>query len=382
MIEQESITEATETSRWQEVMSMIKRHPVVSIFVVVLLVAAGLFVAFRTSQANASATKPADKAAKNTEERKLPVEISVARTGPISSWIITTATLEPNRSVTILSETTGVVSKLNVEEGAMVKEGQILAEFSDFQKQVALQKSEIQVQNAKQELVRKQTSYEQKIISQSDYDKAKYDMDLADSVRKDSQVQVERLVIRAPYSGVVTERFIEKGQNIAVGNQLFTLLDPEPLKARIYLPEKEVFELTKNQSVQLALNAQKSIKFEGRVDQINPAVDTKTGTIKVTVLVDKAPDAVRPGSFVDVRLVTQKHDSALLIPKKALVEEAGERYVYLINNNVAARRVVEIGFTDDENAEVLSGIKKGEKVVVAGQGSLRDGVKAEVVATR
>lgn len=382
MFEQESIAQATKTSGWQEVMSMIRRHPVVSILVLILLVGAGLFVAFRTSLATASAAKPSDKAAKATEERKLPVEISVAKTGPISSWIITTATLEPNRSVTILSETTGVVSKLNVEEGAMVKEGQILAEFSDNQKQVALQKAEIQVQNAKQELTRKQTSYDQKIISQSDYDKAKYDMDLAESMRKDSQVQVERLVIRAPYSGVVTERFIEKGQNIATGNQLFTLLDPEPLKARIYLPEKEVFELTKNQSVQLALNAQKSIKFEGKVDQINPAVDTKTGTIKVTVLVDKAPEAVRPGSFVDVRLVTQKHDSALLIPKKALVEEAGERYVYLVNNNVAARRVVEIGFTDDENAEVLSGIKKGEKVVVAGQGSLRDGVKTETVATR
>lgn len=370
-----------ETSRWQEVLIMIKRHPVVSILVLILLIGAGAFIGLRPLQATASATKTEDKA-KTAEERKLPVEISVAKNGAISSWIITTATLEPDRQVTILSETTGVVDKLNVEEGAQVSEGQVLAVLSDEQKQVALQKAAIQVQNAKQELNRKQTSYDQKIISQSDYDKAKYDMDLAVSMQKDAQVQVDRLVIRAPFSGVVTERFIQKGQNISISTQLFTLLDRDPLKARIYLPEKEVFELTKNQSVQLSLNAQKNITFEGNVDQINPAVDTKTGTVKVTVRVEKAPSAVRPGSFVDVRLITQKHENALLIPKKALVEEAGEQYVYLISKNVAAKRTVTIGFTDDENAEVLSGIKSGESVVVAGQGSLRDGVKAEIVATR
>lgn len=361
---------------------MIRRHPVMSILVLVLLIGGGLFVALRPSQATASASPKADEKMKAAEERKLPVEIAIAKKGAISSWIITTATLEPEKQVTVLSETSGVVAKLMVEEGAQVGDGQVLAVLSDSQKQVALQKAEIKLQNAKQELQRKQTSYDQKIISQSDYDKAKYDTDLAQSEQKDAQVQVDRLVIRAPFAGVVTERFIQLGQNISNGTQLFTLLDRNPLKARIYLPEKEVFELTKNQTVSLALNAQKNVKFEGTIDQINPAVDTKTGTVKVTVKVEKAPDAVRPGSFVDVRLVTQRHDNALLIPKKALVEEAGEQYVFLISNNLAAKRTVRVGFTDDESAEVLSGIKQGESVVVAGQGSLRDGVKTETVATR
>jgi hypothetical protein len=72
----------------------------------------------------------------------------------------------------------------------------------------------------------------------------------------------------------------------------------------------------------------------------------------------------------------------VLSGKKALVEEAGEQYVFLINKNVAAKRAVKVGFTDDVNAEVLSGIKESESVVIAGQGSLREGVKTEVVASR
>jgi len=98
--------------------------------------------------------------------------------------------------------------------------------------------------------------------------------------------------------------------------------------------------------------------------------------------ISKAPDAVRPGSFVDVHLVTQRHDSALLIPKKALMEEAGEQFVYLINKETAVRKTVKVGFMDDSNAEIISGVSSGDSVVVAGQGSLRDGSKTEVVSTR
>jgi membrane fusion protein (multidrug efflux system) len=163
---------------------------------------------------------------------------------------------------------------------------------------------------------------------------------------------------------------------------LFTLVDRDPLEAKIYLPEKEIFGIQPKQKVSLTLNAQKSLTFEGHIKQINPSVDPKTGTVKVTVEVNQAPSEVRPGSFVDVRLVTQQHDNALLIPKKALIEEAGEQYVFLINNGAALRRTVRTGFMDDENAEVLSGLSAGNPVVIAGQGSLRDGTKTQIVANR
>src|SRR5262245_65142180 len=123
---------------------------------------------------------------------------------------------------------------------------------------------------------------------------------------KPAAFTLKLLTIHAPFSGIITQRFIEKGQNITLGAQLFTLLDKDPLKARIYLPEKEIFGIEKNQQVGLTLNAQKDVKFGGKIDQINPAVDSKTGTVKVTIIVDSAPQSVRPGSFVDVRLVTQK----------------------------------------------------------------------------
>jgi membrane fusion protein, multidrug efflux system len=369
------------STRRQEVLAMIRRHPIVTISIVVLLVLGGVFYAYRSSQATASSTKN-EKAADKKEEKKLPVEIAVAKKGSISSWILTTATLEPDSQVTIASETNGTVEKLYVEEGSMVKEGQVIVQLAAREKQVALQKANIRLQNASMELDRRQKSYDQKIISQSEYDKAKFEMEVAESEKKSAEVEIDRTTIRAPFTGIITERFIEKGQNIQPQSQLFTLVDREPLKARIYLPEKEIFGIQENQVVNLALNAQKDVQFQGRVRQINPSVDPKTGTVKVTVEVSQAPDAVRPGSFIDVKLITQRHDNSVLIPKKALVEEAGEKYVFMIVQGAAARKIVEIGFMDDQNAEILNGVKTGDSVVIAGQGSLRDGIKTEVVATR
>jgi membrane fusion protein (multidrug efflux system) len=208
MFENERELKESEASRW-EVLGMIKQHPVITISVLVLVIA-GLFFVFRSSQATPSANKPEKTANINKEEKKLPVEISTAKKGAISSSIVTTASLEPDRQVTMVSETTGIVTKILVDEGDSVKEGQLLATFSDAEKQVALQKAIVHVQSAKQELERKQASVDQKIISQSDYEKAKYEMDVATSEKNSAQVDLDRATIRAPFAGVVTARFIEK----------------------------------------------------------------------------------------------------------------------------------------------------------------------------
>ena len=374
------VSDKPEEKKKLEVLQMIKRHPVISILAVVLIVA-GTFFAFRSQ--NASAASKAEKAKEQPkEDKRMPVEVAQAKTGTITSSLITTATLDPDRQVTMMSETTGIVNRITVDEGNLVREGQVLATLSDREKQVKLQQTNVTVDNAKKELERKQASFNAKIISESEFQKAKYELEVALEQRNAAQVELDRSIIRAPFTGVITQRFIEKGQNITPQSQLFTIVDTDPLEAKVYLPEKEIFGLQPAQKVTLALNAQKNVTFTGTIRQINPAVDPKTGTVKVTVEVVKAPAIVRPGSFVDVRLETQRHDNALLIPKKALMEEAGERFVFVIQKNQASRRTIAIGFMDDQNAEILSGVNQGEMVVTSGQGSLRDGSKAEIVAKK
>ncbi|MEW6367046.1 MAG: efflux RND transporter periplasmic adaptor subunit [Acidobacteriota bacterium] len=360
---------------------MIKRHRLMVGLIVLLIAAVGVFFALRYSQAASASTKGnSEKGA--AQEKRLPVEVVNAKRGTISSSIVTTASLEAYRQVTMIAEAQGVVEEFLVDEGNAVREGQVLARLRNADKQAALQKAEIHVRNAKIELDRKQRSYDQSLITAAEFDAARYAMDTAEAELKAAQVEVDHCMIRAPFSGTITERYIEKGQNVNPGQNLFTLVDRTPLRARIYLPEKEVFALKLDQPVDLSLNSQKDVAFKGVIRQINPAVDPRTGTVKVTVEIAQAPEQIRPGSFVDVQLVTQQHTDSLLVPKKAILEEAGEQYLFLINKGVATRKTVEIGFVNGQYAEVLSGVNAGDTVVIAGQGSLRDGSKTETVATR
>ena len=130
--------------------------------------------------------------------------------------------------------------------------------------------------------------------------------------------------------------------------------------------------------MELTLDSTKE-RLEGRIDLVSPVVDPTSGTIKVTVQVTAYPPSVRPGDFAQVRIVTDSHAQAVLVPKSAVITDKGERVVFVAADTTAERRVVEVGFQDDEHAEILSGVEPGDQVVVQGQRSLKHGQPLKIL---
>ncbi len=117
---------------------------------------------------------------------------------------------------------------------------------------------------------------------------------MADQELAEAQWRLEKTYIRSPFCGVITGRSVQPGQHIRPGDELFVVADFDPLVARIYMPEKDVLELSEGRMVRLALRADEKIRFDGKIRQISPVVDTATGTVKVTVEVVGAPKEVGP----------------------------------------------------------------------------------------
>jgi membrane fusion protein (multidrug efflux system) len=136
--------------------------------------------------------------------------------------------------------------------------------------------------------------------------------------------------------------------------------------------------LATNQRVQLRLGSNGE-KLEGRISLISPIVDPNTGTIKITIEIDDYPAGTRPGDFAEVSIVTERREDALLVPKLAVVTERGERVVYVAGDSLAERRTVEVGFEDDEHAQIVRGLEPGESIVVQGQRSLKDGAPIKIL---
>ncbi len=313
------------------------------------------------------------------EELPVPVEVAEVKAGDIASYISATANLVAEGQVKIKSEAEGRVEQLNVEEGDMVKKGQILAVLVQDEARIAKSKVELKASNTSAALLRAQDSFDQGLISSEAFDKLKMDHEIAMQEVAEAEWRLAKTVIRAPFTSIITERFITLGQHLRPGDELFTVADYDPLIARIYLPENDVIELEEGREVRITPAAGPELSFTGRIRQIAPVVDTATGTVKVTVEALHAPAGVRPGAFVAIDIVRERHAGALLLPRESVIRELRTAHVFVTEDGTAVKKAVTLGIEEGDKVEVLTGLEAGASVVIAGQGGLDDGQKIKVL---
>ena len=320
-----------------------------------------------------------DAEADEDEELPVPVEVAEVKAGAIASYISATANLVAEDQVKVLAEAEGRVERLDVEEGDLVKKGQVLAVLVQDEAKIARSKVQLRASNTNAALLRAQDSFEQGLISSEAFDKLKMDHEIAQQEVAEAEWRLAKTVIRAPFTARVTERYITLGQHLRHGDELFTVADYDPLVARIYLPERDVIELEVGREVRITPAAGTELSFTGRIRQIAPVVDTATGTVKVTVEAVQPPNDVRPGAFVSIDIVRERRTAALLLPRESVIRELRTAHVFVSEEGVAVKKPVTLGIEEGELVEVLTGLAAGDSVVVAGQGGLDDGQKIKVL---
>lgn len=311
----------------------------------------------------------------------IPVETAEVRIGEVSSYLSATANLVPENEVKVLAEWEGRLAQLHVEEGRRVSAGQILAELADDDAEIALEKAEVKASNARLAHDRAQRLEDQGLMAREAFDQTTVEHRIAQQELEEARWKLEKTRIRAPFAGRVTERFVQPGQHLRPGDELFTVADFDPLVARVFLPEKDVLALTEGRPVRITLKADEEVVIDGRIRQISPVVDTATGTVKVTVEAVSPPPQVRPGAFVQVDVVRETHEAALLLPKQALIRELQKAYVFVAEDGVAEKRELELGIEEGTAVEALAGVEAGERVIVAGQGGLKNGAPIKEMPT-
>ena len=327
--------------------------------------------------------KDGKKGEKDGKDEKAPVPVSVSEIaqGAVSSYISSTANLVAEGEVRILAEAEGRVDRLNVEEGDFVKRGDVLVSLVRDDEEIALKKAQLKSTNANMAFDRATRMVDEELMSREDFDKIQMDFEISQQELAEAGRKLEKTQIRAPFSGRLTQRDVKVGQHVKIADELFTVADFDPLIARIFLAERDVFGLEVGRSVRITLKAHDATRFAGRIRQISPVVDTATGTVKVTVEAVSPPTAVRPGAFVTIDIVRERHEDAVLLPREAVIRELKEAYVFIAKGDVAEKRQVALGLEEGNAIQAVSGVDPGEQVIVAGQGGLKDGTPIKVIPT-
>jgi RND family efflux transporter MFP subunit len=350
--------------------------------IVLLILTIGGGAAYFIQKKNAAGAAAAKKSGDEKEKAPVPVDVAEITIAPISSYISSTANVVAENEVKIVAEAEGRVDRLGVEEGQMVQQGQALATLVRGDAQMVVEKTRVRAANARVSYARAKDLFAKGLMNRVDFEKSTMDKEVAEQELGEAEWRLSKTSIRAPFTGRVTERMITVGKHVRPGDPLFTITDFDPLIARIFLPERDVITLREGHPVKMTLRAAKDIEFDGRIRQISPVVDTATGTVKVTVEAIKPPAVVRPGAFVTVAIVRETKAGALRIPREAVIRELREAHVFVVDGKTAKRRDVSLGIEEGDYIEAISGLKAGDKVIVAGQGALKDGSAVKVMTAK
>jgi len=355
-----------------------RRTMILSLTALVVVVAAvGLGLGFRKAGGNG----PEKKKDKDDESSSppAPVELSKVERGSIATFLETTATLEPRNSAMLVARRQGQVMRLLVEEGDRVAAGQVLAQIDDREAQLAVQRNELEAEVAKREVQRGKQLSDQGYLTPKQLDDLEVALRNATVALEQARLDLAHTKIVAPFAGRVVQRLVNLGETVTVGRECFQIMDFDPILARLYFPERELPRVAIGQDAVISLDAQPGSEFHARVSLVNPVVDRDNGTFKVTLEIDNPKGLLRPGAFARIEVKTGHFDDALLVPRRGLLTEDGEDFMFVARGDSAVRIPVKVGAIEGEIAQILDGLDMGDSVVTVGQGGLKSGSKIKGV---
>lgn len=361
-----------------------------AIAAVLVAVAAGVVVTVNRADGGNKKSTATHAVKKGTRKKKgdkdspaapaAPVQLAVAHRGRISTWLQTTATLEPRHAATLVARRAGPVVALAAEEGQWVERGAVLARLDDTEARLAVERAEVGLEMAKREAERGRKMRTQGFLSEREWDDLDLKLRNAKVALDQARYDLSLTRVVAPFAGRVVFRGIQVGETVPEGRECFRIADFSPVQARLYFPERELARVRVGQPAELTVDSRPGERWPAAVTLVNPVVDRTNGTFKVTLEAPNRDGSLRPGGFVRVRLQTAVQGDALLLPRRGLLEEDGERYVYLAKGDSVVRAPVTVGAVEGDQAQILSGLVEGDRVVTIGQGGLRPGAKIRVAS--
>ncbi|MDT8340583.1 MAG: efflux RND transporter periplasmic adaptor subunit [Longimicrobiales bacterium] len=321
-----------------------------------------------------------------------PVEVAVARTDTVLREIRAVGSLEAEARVTVKAESTGRVVAITVREGAPVAAGGVLLrlEAAKLEAEAAVAEAAAVRAVTEEENLARQVERNRSLLSQGAISPQAFD-DLQ-AAHRSAQARVqeaeaalrltrERLAdatVRAPFGGEVGMRMVDLGDYVAPGDDLFQLVDNDPMEVRFAVPERYLGAVAPGARVEVRVRNLPEGVFAGEVVFLSPAVDPASRTVVVKARVSNPDGRLRAGQFADVRMELERRTDAVVVPESAVVTGRADDAVFVVRGGSVVRRPVTLGTRMGADVEILEGLAAGDTVVVAGQQRLSDGAPVAV----
>ena len=325
-----------------------------------------------------------------------PSDLAFVESRPLARWLPVSGTLSPVRQAIVKAKVAGDVREITVREGEAVHAGQVLARIdtSDLEARLVDRVGALESARAQLALAAKTRSMNvrllnDKFISQNAFDNAESSFSVAKGNVKsaEAQVQLAQNALHdaqaiAPLSGIVAKRHVQPGEKVAIEAPLVTVVDLRDLEVQALVPAIDVPELRVGMPVEFSVDGFGERRFTGRVERINPSTEAGTRAILVYVSLPNSDAALRAGMFATGRVALAASQPAPTLPATAVRTEAGQSYVWAIDNGRLVRRIVLLGRRDEASGrvEIKTALGASMPILASKFDNLKDGAPALVKA--
>lgn len=276
----------------------------------------------------------------------------------------------------------------------------------------AVKQAQSRFENARLHRERMEALYQRQIISKKDFDNADTEYTVAEAqleanqqhlkmlregarqeVREASQAKLKEMeallaqeqtrlqnaMIIAPFSGEIIRRYVDAGALVSSSTPLVILVHTETLKVVANVLEKDISLIKPGMKAKIQTEAYPERVFEGKVVRINSALELATRTLQAEIHVPNPSHLLKPGMFSRIEMALSEKPGTLTVLREALIEEGGKRSVFVVEGNQALQRPIVTGIEQDQWVEVLEGLREGDRVIIKGQGSIKDRSTVRVI---
>ncbi|MDP3293947.1 MAG: efflux RND transporter periplasmic adaptor subunit [Nevskia sp.] len=301
------------------------------------------------------------------------VAILLIKPEPFTETLSATGSLLADEGVELQAEINGKIAAIRFREGSKVSRGELLVKLNDadLRAQRELAKHNLELAQLREKRVGQLVK--EGIVTESDYDTAKYEVAARIDQISIIDAQIEKTEVRAPFDGVVGLRYVSEGSYVNATTRVATLQQIDRLKVNFSVPEKYAGRIKVGSAIRFAIVGSDR-RFSGSIYAFDPRIDAGTRTVVIRATCANPDGVLLPGAFANVELELAKLDAAILVPAEAVIPGVSEKNVFVLVDGKAERRAVEIGTRTTNQVQILSGLAAGDRLIVSGLQQMRPGL--------
>ncbi len=332
----------------------------------------------------------------STSSNVIPVVVFNVKRNDITKMLKLTGNIQPIQMVNVVPDISGKIKKIYVEEGDFVKKGQILAELDTRSIKLRLQQAEAGLavaqsnfDDASKNWERIKSLFKKGTVSPQQYEKARLGYEAAEAQLKQAKAafnlakyQLEVSKMKAPFDGIITGKYINEQEVVNPmmpgGRGVVTVMDLSKVKITASISEKDFTDIKVGLDAKIRVDSYPDKEFFGKISKVNPTADPLSRTFMIEIQVPNEDMMLRAGMFARINIIVKKHKNVITIPVDCTIKSMNNVHVFVINNNIAEKRVIKTGLEVNGIVEVLDGLKENEQVVITGKEMLKDGTVVKV----